>query len=424
MHLQDVDTTLKIWKLDRYTTVETARTKQCRIQGIRLVRRCQDDDGLRAVEAVHLRQELVQGLLTLIIATHRTVATLLTDGIDLIDEDDTWRLFLRLLEQVTYLRRTHTDEHLDELGAGDGEERNVRLTGYSLRKQGLTGSRRADEQRALRDMCTDLCILIRLLQVVDHLRQKLLRFILTGDVLKGHLVSILRFVLTGIRLSEAAHTTEAAARTERARHALAEPVAERPEQKNRENPGQKEIQQRAGLHRDRLIEVDALPEELLQYLCLGVLVLQSAGLAGEILPVYRRDIGDGIITQIHLRDGLVVHGVHELRIARLTDRSCQQRREYEGIQQQDDEKRNEIIENQRFFILRLIAVISVVPSISTIRAVLTVRELVKEIIEITETMIVLRMVLVVVSICEIHLPLQAMPLEDLYYISHKIHPFM
>ena len=90
MHLQDVDTTLKIWKLDRYTTVETARTKQCRIQRIRLVRRCQDDDGLRAVEAVHLRQELIQGLLTLIVSPHRTVATLLTDGIDLIDEDDTW----------------------------------------------------------------------------------------------------------------------------------------------------------------------------------------------------------------------------------------------------------------------------------------------------------------------------------------------
>ena len=134
VHLQDVDTALEIRKLDRYTTVETARTKQCRIQGIRLVRRRQDDDGLRAVEAVHLRQELVQGLLTLIVATHRTVATLLTDGIDLIDEDDARRLFLRLLEEITYLRRTHADEHLDELGAGDGEERNVRLTGHGLGK--------------------------------------------------------------------------------------------------------------------------------------------------------------------------------------------------------------------------------------------------------------------------------------------------
>ena len=32
------------------------------------------------------------------------------------------------------LRPTHTDEHLDELGAGDGEERNIRLTGHGLRK--------------------------------------------------------------------------------------------------------------------------------------------------------------------------------------------------------------------------------------------------------------------------------------------------
>ena len=72
----------------------------------------------------------------------------------------------------------------------------------------------------------------------------------------------------------------------------------------------------------------------------------------------------------------------------------------------------------------IIAVIAVVSMISTIRAVLTVRELVKEIIEIAETMIVIRLVLAVVSSCEIHLPLQAMPLEDLCYISHKIHPFV
>ena len=90
VYLQDVDTSLEIRKFDRYTTVETTRAKEGRVQGIRLVRCCQDDDGLRAVEAVHLRQELIQGLLTLIVSTHRTVATLLTDGIDLIDEDDTW----------------------------------------------------------------------------------------------------------------------------------------------------------------------------------------------------------------------------------------------------------------------------------------------------------------------------------------------
>ena len=173
-------------------------------------------------------------------------------------------------------------------------------------------------------MCTDLRILIRLLQVVDHLGQKLLRFILTGDILKGHLVSVLRFVLTGVRLTEAAHTAEATARTERARHTLAEPVAEGPEQKDREDPAQEEIQQRAGLDRNRLIEVDALPIELLQHLCLGVLILQSTGLTGEVLTVHRRDIGDGIIAQVHLRDRLVVHRVHELRIACLTDRPCQQ----------------------------------------------------------------------------------------------------
>ena len=48
-------------------------------------------------------------------ATAHTCATVATDGIDLIDEDDRWCMFLRLIEEITHPGGTDTDEHLDEV---------------------------------------------------------------------------------------------------------------------------------------------------------------------------------------------------------------------------------------------------------------------------------------------------------------------
>src|ERR1700687_2894730 len=45
------------------------------------------------------------------------------DGVDLVDEDDARRVLLPLLEEIPYSRRPDAHEHLDEVGAGDREER-------------------------------------------------------------------------------------------------------------------------------------------------------------------------------------------------------------------------------------------------------------------------------------------------------------
>ena len=55
-----------------------------------------------------------------------------------------------------------------------------------LCQQSLTGSGRADEQAALRKLCADLGVLVRMLQELDCLLQGFLRLILSGDVLKRH----------------------------------------------------------------------------------------------------------------------------------------------------------------------------------------------------------------------------------------------
>src|ERR1035437_1144604 len=63
-------------------------------------------------------------------ADWRARTSLSIDGVNLVDEDDAWRVPLGLIEQVADAARADANEHLDELGTGDGEEGNARFTGH------------------------------------------------------------------------------------------------------------------------------------------------------------------------------------------------------------------------------------------------------------------------------------------------------
>ena len=134
MYPQDRLTAFEIRKLHRNSSVETARSQEGFIKGLRTVCSRQDHNTLSSVKSIHFCKQLVQGLLALVISAHAASVTLFTDGIDLIDKDDTRSFLICLLEEVPDLRGTHADEHLNELRAGDREERNVRLTSNGLCK--------------------------------------------------------------------------------------------------------------------------------------------------------------------------------------------------------------------------------------------------------------------------------------------------
>src|SRR3972149_6570579 len=60
-----------------------------------------DDDDVRVrVEAVHLDEDLVEGLLPLVVAAAEAGAALAADRVDLVHEDDARAVALRLVEQV------------------------------------------------------------------------------------------------------------------------------------------------------------------------------------------------------------------------------------------------------------------------------------------------------------------------------------
>jgi hypothetical protein len=171
--------------------VKSARTQQRRIEHVGTVGRGDDDDALVALEAVHLDEQLVEGLLALVMSATQACATVTADGIDFVDEDDAGRVFLGLLEHVAHARSADADEHLDEVGTGNREEGNLGLAGDGARQQGLAGAGRAHHEHALGNLAAELLELARVLQEVDDLGHFLLGLIDARDVGERHVDLIL-----------------------------------------------------------------------------------------------------------------------------------------------------------------------------------------------------------------------------------------
>ena len=164
--------------------VEAARTHQRRVEHVGTVGRGDQDDALIRLEAVHLDEQLVQGLLALVIAAAKSGAAMAADRVDLVDEDDAGGVLLRLFEHVAHARRADADEHFDEVGARDREERHARFAGDGARQQRLAGAGRPDKQHAARNAAAETLELLRIAQEFDDLLQILLGFVDAGDVFK------------------------------------------------------------------------------------------------------------------------------------------------------------------------------------------------------------------------------------------------
>ena len=119
------------------------------------------------------------------------------------------RRLLRLLEEVAHAACADADEHLDEVGARDREERHARLAGDRAREQRLAGAGRPVEQDALRDPRAERLELLRVLEELLDLLQLLDRLLDAGDVLEADLRRVRRHPLRA-RLAEAHHLRAAA----------------------------------------------------------------------------------------------------------------------------------------------------------------------------------------------------------------------
>ncbi|OIQ64964.1 hypothetical protein GALL_534830 [mine drainage metagenome] len=186
MHVQDLLAALDIRVRDVDLAVKAAGAQQRRVQHIAPVSGRNDDDPLVRLKPVHLDQQLVQRLLTLVIAAAVACATRPAHGVDLVDEHDTRRVFLRLLEHVAHTACAHAHEHFHEVRARDGEERHARLARNRARQQRLTGAGRANKQRALGNLAPQTAELLRVAQELDDLLKLLLCLINPRHVVKRH----------------------------------------------------------------------------------------------------------------------------------------------------------------------------------------------------------------------------------------------
>ena len=152
VHGQDRLPALEVGLPDRDLPVEPAGPQQRRVQDVGPVGGGDQDDAALGLEAVHLDQQLVQGLLALVVAAAHAGAAVPADGVDLVDEDDGRRVRLGLFEQVADPGGADADEHLDEVRAGDRVERHAGLAGDGAGEQRLAGAGRAVEQDALGDL--------------------------------------------------------------------------------------------------------------------------------------------------------------------------------------------------------------------------------------------------------------------------------
>ena len=152
VHAQDLLAAAHVGQRHHDLAVEAARTQQRRIEHVGTVGGGDDDDAFVAFETVHLDQQLVQRLLAFVMTAAEAGAAMTAHRVDFVDEDDAGRVLLRLLEHVAHARGADADEHFDEVGTGNREERHLGFAGDGAREQRLAGARRAHHEHALRNL--------------------------------------------------------------------------------------------------------------------------------------------------------------------------------------------------------------------------------------------------------------------------------
>ena len=209
MHAQNRFAATYVGKAHHHAAIKTAGTEQGRIEHIGPVCGGHQDHAFVGFKTVHFDEQLVEGLLALVVPAAQARAAMAADGVDFVDEDDAGSVLLALFEQIAHAAGAHAHEHLHEVRTGDGKERHAGLAGDGPRQQGLARARRSDQEHAFRNASAQLLELLRLAQKLDDFLQLLLGFLHARHVLKCHLL-LLRGMQARAALAETKRLVAAA----------------------------------------------------------------------------------------------------------------------------------------------------------------------------------------------------------------------
>ena len=97
MDLQDFDAAFLVGWVDHDLPVESSRSQQSGVEDVWPVGGGQDHDAFMAGKAIHLGEDLIEGLFALVVTAERPrTAARAADGVDFVDEDDRRRDLPRL----------------------------------------------------------------------------------------------------------------------------------------------------------------------------------------------------------------------------------------------------------------------------------------------------------------------------------------
>ena len=85
---QNLFSVVDVWKIQDHTTVEATWAQKGWVKHVRTIGRGNHDDTDVGIKPVHLHQDLVESLFTLVVRSTKSRSALATDGIDLVNEDD------------------------------------------------------------------------------------------------------------------------------------------------------------------------------------------------------------------------------------------------------------------------------------------------------------------------------------------------
>ncbi len=329
VHQEDLLAAADVGQADHHLAVEAAGAQQRRVEHVGAVGGGDHDDAGVGLEAVHLDQQLVQCLLALVVAAAEAGTALAADGINLVDEDDAGRILLRLFEHVAHACGAHADEHLDEVGAGDAEERHLGFAGDRTGKQRLAGPGRADHQHTTRDAAAEFLELGRILEEFDQLGDIFLGLVAAGDVGEGDRIGVL---VEQARTALAERERTAATTTLHLAHEK-DPHAN---QQQHGEPGNEQAHQERRLLFRLGLDLHAVLQQIGHHP--GI----ARRVAGETLAVAAFAL-QHVAFDHHLGDLLLAHLLDELRVGHLRlDRALraelvEHRHQDDGYDQPDDD---------------------------------------------------------------------------------------
>ena len=183
-------------------SIKPTCTHQRLVEYIHTVGCGQHNDTRIGTKTVHLRQELVESILPLVVATEaRILAPCTTNSVNLINKDNAGSLLLCLSKQISHPRCTNTHKHLHEVATANREKWYVGLSCHSLGKQRFTRSGRAYKQSTLGNLTTEFAVFIGLTQKIDNLHNLHLSLLVACDILECDAVFVVLIVNLRLRLT-------------------------------------------------------------------------------------------------------------------------------------------------------------------------------------------------------------------------------